>query len=157
MASATPSRSGTEDWSCGSSTCPPDWDSRLAPANGVVLAAYPPADDSDFRSNLVLTMDDVGDATLRAWQRSVDVLLPTRLSGYHLLDLELVELGGLPGVRRLATHQTGEGLSLTLEQWMVLTRRTGYTATATCPTTHFSHTGATLRAVARTLRPPGRR
>lgn len=135
-------------------TIPGHWESKVAPAPGVSMAAWPPvAEDETFAPNLVLTTERVGAEDLRTWQREVDLALPAQLRDYQLLDLQLVQVGGLDGVRRLATYTIEDFRSVTMEQWAVLVKGTGFTVTATSATIDFPTRGTELRAVARTLSP----
>lgn len=121
------------------------------------MVARPPRAPDDFPTNLVLTVELVDDLDLRTWQRDVDATMPPYLRDYHLLDLQLTRIADHDGVRRLVSHTGDDGRALTLEQWAVIVRGTGYTVSATTATLEWPTQGPVLARVARTLAPLGRR
>lgn len=114
---------------------PDGWDSANDPYPGVALLLRAPDLESGFRANAVFTVDNLEPGmTLRDWQGGTDMRLPGALTNFHLLDLELLEVAGAPGVRRLAHHTAPGGQSVTMEQWAVVVGTAGYTLTASAPT-----------------------
>ncbi|MGZ4447694.1 MAG: hypothetical protein ACXVWZ_04370 [Nocardioides sp.] len=129
----------------------------MSPDTGIALEASPPADDASSGGRLLLSLDEVDELSLEDWQRGVDMHLPRLLQGHQLLDLQLMRLAGQPGVRRLVSHLAEDGRAMTLEQWAVIVRGTGYTVSATCETLAWPTQGPVLARVAMTLSPLGRR
>lgn len=113
----------------------PDAWARNASADGMALVALETGEDTPFRANLVVTVEDVMEGTdLRSWQMAVDEVMPSALDDYLLLDLELTEVGGIPALRRLAHYLSEAGQALTMEQWAIAAGGRGYTLTATAHT-----------------------
>ena len=84
------------------------------------LVCYEPEhDDGHFRANLVAMVVDAGGLTFSEWQTRVDEALPVTLDNLILIDLEKLEILGLPGGRRLAHYRGPGGWPVTLEQWCV--------------------------------------
>lgn len=131
---------------------PDGWEVADEPYPGVPLLLLAPADDG-FRMNVLLTEDrlDPG-TTLRDWQLGTDLLLARTLNDYLLIDLEHVELGGHPGVRRLAAYVAEGGHAVTTEQWAVLAGRSGWTLTATVATMAYPSAREILAEIAAGVR-----
>lgn len=129
---------------------PEDWVS-VEPPPGALLVALEPSDGERFRANVVVTRDDVGEMGLHDWQAGTDRLLPGSLQDYLLIDLELLEVAGRAGVRRLAHHTASTAAlgpqAVTMEQWATLVDGTGWTVTLTVPTLRYPALREGLRAV----------
>ena len=138
---------------------PPDWEVVDRPSEGVVLVALEPAraatadDRPPFRSNLVVTAVSTGGLGFRDWQAGSDEILDRALTDYLLVDLERLEVDGLPGGRRLAHHTGPHGEALTLEQWFVLHEGIGHTLTATVETARYDELADVVAAAAGSWRP----
>ena len=139
---------------------PPDvpqgWDKVARPRPGTVWTAVEPVDlarPDRFRSNLVLTCDELGGLTFRDWQVASDEVLPRMLQDYLLVDLERLEIDGRPGGRRLAHHVDAAARALTLEQWFVADDDRGWTLTATVETWSYDGLADELAEVAAAWRP----
>lgn len=137
-------------------TPPPGWEVLSEPPPGTAWVAVEPAYPTEperFRANLVLTVHPTGGLSFRDWQVGSDELLPRTLEDYLLVDLEKLEVGGLPGGRRLAHHAGPRGQALTMEQWFVLLDDTGHTLTATTETWRYDELADICAAVAAGWRP----
>lgn len=135
---------------------PDGWDKLARPPAGTLWAAAEPADLASperFRANLVLTCDDTAGLTFRDWQVGTEEVLPRMLDDFLLVDLERVEVDGLPGGRRLAHHVDARGRALTMEQWFTLSGERGWTLTATCETWTYDELADVLAALAAEWRP----
>lgn len=131
---------------------PPDWEQRSDPYEGVALVAVIPAGDYGFRTNVVVTLDEVPEVDLSVWQFSAAQLLEQGLVEFVLLDEEYVEIGGRAAVRRLGHHTVGDD-AVTIEQWAVLDQGVGYTLTASTDTWVYDHAADLLTAIASGFRP----
>lgn len=130
-------------------TTPDGWDCATDPSPGIALLLRAPASGTGFRANALVTVDSLDpDMSLRDWQRGTDLRLPATLHGYQLLDLELLDVAGSPGVRRLAHHTAPGGQAVTLGQWAALVGRSGYTLTATAPTLAYLEYADILAGIA---------
>jgi hypothetical protein len=135
---------------------PQGWDKVARPVAGTLWTAVEPLDldhPGRFRSNLMLTCDDLGGLTFRDWQVGSDEVLPTMLQDYLLVDLERLELDGRPGGRRLAHHVDRTARALTMEQWFVADGGLGWTLTATVDTWVYDDLADALAGVAAAWRP----
>lgn len=126
---------------------------------GEVVAAVEPdqSDPSDpvvpsdrFRTNIVVTLAPVV-GTLLDWDRETARREAAELAGYLLLDREDVEVGGRPGTRRLTTHSTPAGESVTTESWSTVVDGTGITLTARVATLRLPEMAGVVAAVATSL------
>lgn len=132
----------------------PTWETVERPHDAILLISVePPREDGEFRANHVVSIHSFEMAvTLRDWQISSDFQLDQHLSGYLLVDLEHAEVGGHPGIRRLATYESDEGRSLTMVQWCALVEGRGYELTSTVSTLAYPRLAENLEAVANTWR-----
>jgi hypothetical protein len=131
---------------------PAGWEAVADPQPGVALIALEPPALADFRTNVVVTVEDVAGLSFEDWQLGCDELLPGSLADYQLLDLERTEGGPGPGVRRLAQHSAGGTRWVTLEQWVTLAGSTGYTLTTTVATARYDACADDLAGIAASLR-----
>ena len=115
------------------------------------MIALEPPDLGRFRTNLVVTVEDVGGLSFEDWQLGCDELLPRTLQDYQLLDLERLDGEAGPGVRRLAQHSAGGTCWVTLEQWVVLVGSTGVTLSATVETARYDAAADELATIAASL------
>ncbi|GAA1136587.1 hypothetical protein [Nocardioides aquiterrae] len=138
---------------------PPGWEVVDRPAAGVALVALEPerapaaGDRAPFRSNLVVTAVPTGGLDFRDWQAGSDEILDRALTDYLLVDLERLQIDGLPGGRRLAHHTGPHDEALTLEQWFVLHEGIGHTLTATVETARYDELADVTATAAGTWRP----
>lgn len=123
---------------------PPDLVHDVEPAEGLSLVAVAAGlRITGFAPNHVITLDNAPDAddgrpaTLRDWQVAVDLVHEESLDGYCLIDIEQLEIGGHPGMRRLASYASAEGRSLTMQQWCTIVDHRAYTLTSTVATLDF--------------------
>ncbi len=130
---------------------PPGWEGVRDPQPGVGMIALEPPDLGGFRTNLVVTVEDVGGLSFEDWQLGCDELLPRTLQDYQLLDLERLDGEAGPGVRRLAQHSAGGTCWVTLEQWVVLVGSTGVTLSATVETARYDAAADELATIAASL------
>jgi hypothetical protein len=130
---------------------PEGWEAVRDPQPGVAMVALEPPDLAGFRTNLVVTVEDVGGLSFEDWQLGCDELLPQTLQDYQLLDLERLDDERGPGVRRLAQHSAGGTCWVTLEQWVTLAGSTGVTLSATVETARYDASADELATVAASL------
>lgn len=131
---------------------PQGWDVVTDPIEGTVLVAAEPG--GTFRANLVLTRVPCGGLSLGDWQAGTDVVLGRSLDRYLVIDLELLEVAGHPGGRRLAHHVSPDGQALTMEQWFTRVDDVGHTLTATVPTDRYLELGEAVARAATSWRLP---
>lgn len=131
---------------------PPDWEQRTDPYEGVALVAVISEADYGFRTNVVVTLDEVPEMDLAVWQFSAEQLLQQGLHEFVLLDEEYVEIGGRAAVRRLGHHTVNDD-AVTMEQWALLDQGVGYTLTASADTWVYDHAAELLAAIAAGFRP----
>lgn len=139
---------------------PDAWETVHRPADGVELVVVEPEQEGLFRANLVLTVTEVA-MSLGDWQVGTESYLAAHLADYVPLDAERLDVGGHPGLRRLATYATDDNRSVTVEQRATLVDGLGVTLTATTSTLAWSAQGELLGHVFASLvvdpTPPGRR
>lgn len=141
-----------DPWGRFSVTIPTGWQILDEPRVALPLVAVEPQRLEAFRANLVVTVSSLPqDMTLRDWQMGTDVLLPETLRDYLLLDLEHVELDGVPGVRRLYCH-VASGFAVTGEQWAVRHGDRGIALSVTVATVDWDAAADELAACAAGLR-----
>lgn len=131
---------------------PPDWEQRTDPYEGVAFVGVIPEEDYGFRTNVVVTVDDVPEMDLSVWQFSAGQLLDRGLVEFVQLDEEYVEIGDRSAVRRLGHHNVNED-AVTMEQWAVLHHGIGYTLTASADTWVYDHVADLLATIAAGFRP----
>lgn len=126
---------------------PADWEQVDPPADEVRYVAVEPLRDQEFRTNVVVTVDELPEGlSLGGWQDGNDQLMPTMLDSWQLLDrwTETRSEGrssdgpdghsGSPReivVRRLGHHRVQEGVPVTMRQVAYLRGATGLTLTTT--------------------------
>ena len=141
--------------SFASPAAPAGWEELAEPLPATLWVAVEPGDGEPgtFRANLVLTCDDISGTSFRDWQVATDELLPRTLDDYLLVDLERLEIDGLPGGRRLAHHVDRQGRALTMEQWFTRDEDRGWTLTATVDTWRYDELADACGATAARWRP----
>jgi len=85
-------------------------------------------------------------------RRATTGCCPSLLEGYLLIDLELTQVAGRHGVRRLAHHTTQENRAVCMQQWATLAGGIGYTLTVTVPTLRFVALAETVDDVVASFR-----
>lgn len=132
---------------------PTPWKITVDPrADVALLGIAPEADAWGFRTNVVVTVDELDRGmTLRSWQGGANNLLPNVLVDYLLLDLEHVHVGDRAGVRRLAHHNAG-GRAVTMEQWATTATGRGYTLTVSVSTFAYPSLSDELNAIGLSFR-----
>ncbi|MEW1951858.1 hypothetical protein [Terrabacter sp. NPDC080008] len=119
-------------------------------APGEVVAAVEPDDADRFRTNVVVTVAPV-DRPVVEWDLETSRREAAELDGYLLLDRAEVEVGGHPGTRRLTTHSTPAGESVTTASWSTVVDGVGITLTARVATLRVPEMAAVVAAVAASL------
>ncbi|POX37464.1 hypothetical protein C3486_28135 [Streptomyces sp. Ru73] len=109
---------------------PAHWETVEPPGPPVALIAVEPGDGAAFRTNVVVTAEDVADAGADQWQRTVGRALAGHLQDYLLLD----EQPAGTGTRRLFHHVLPEAGAITAEQWAWTAGGRGFTVTASAAT-----------------------
>lgn len=131
---------------------PADWEQWTDSHEGVALISIVPQAEDGFRTNVVVTLEQVSEMDLAVWQFSTGQLLERELMEFVLLDEEYVEIGGRTVVRRLGHHTVGED-AVTMEQWALLDQGVGYTLTASVDTQVYDHVAELLTTIADGFRP----
>lgn len=132
----------------------PDGWERAEDTPGVALVAVEPERDGRFRSNVVVTIEQLPPGTtLQAWEEGGDALLPRMLDRYLRLDDDRVGLGEHQARRTLAHHTTAEGHAVTMQQWTLVAGACGYTLTASTRTLDFDQVADLFTALAEGFRP----
>jgi hypothetical protein len=131
---------------------PAGWQVHLDEPEGVALLGVEPEPDPwGFRTNVVVTVEDLNDeVTLAGWQAGATALLPETLSDYLLLDLQAGHVGAHAGLRRLA-HHDADGRAVTMEQWATIDGARGFTLTASVSTLAYPGVSVRLAAIAGTF------
>lgn len=139
---------------------PEEWE-PLADIDGVALIAVEPARGSQwFRTNLVVTIEplDIG-ADLAGWQEQALALMRYGLHEFQLVDVEDIELAGLPARRTLIHHRTEAGpmaAAVAMEQWTLIVGRLGYTITASMAALEYDELADVFAGLVAGFRPdPG--
>jgi hypothetical protein len=139
----------------------PDRWERVENQGGVALIAAEPDRDPWFRANAVVTIEQMPTPTdLAGWHENSMTLLRQMLDEFLLLDVEDLEIGGLPARRTLAHHRSDARQiihSVTFEQWALLSGdRLGYTLTASVATLEYDELADGFTEMAHAFRPdPG--
>ena len=132
---------------------PPDWE-RSENVHGCALVAVePPRDEPHFRANVVVTVEPLdGDAELDSWaERSLDALRES-LDRVRVIDLDSVEIGGLPA-RRALTHYLHDRFGgVNLEQWSLVHGGLGYVVSCSTAALEYDDLWALTNAIAEGLR-----
>ena len=144
---------------------PDGWERAEDAHPGLVLITVEPEQPADqepgFRANLVVTVDRLDDGLdLSEWQAGTEKLFPGSLTEYLVLDLERMQLAGVPAIRRLAHHRTDQNRSVTMEQWAIVLpgddgRPHGWTLTASVGSLGYAGLADLTSQVAAHWRPPG--
>ncbi len=114
---------------------PREWDQVDPPAKEVRLVAVEPLTDQGFRTNVVVTVDDLPDGiSLGGWQDGNDQLMPTMMDAWQLLDRctdtrEAADGARQVVVRRLGHHSVQGGVPVTMRQLAVIQGGRGLTLT----------------------------
>jgi len=88
-----------------------------------------------FCASIVVTLEPIDpNATFDDWQATTETQFATTLQRYMLIDLERAAMWGRPAVRRLGTHLSPVGMSVTFEQWCVAVGDCGITITCSAGT-----------------------
>ncbi|MGI5471783.1 hypothetical protein [Streptomyces sp. CA-132043] len=107
---------------------PEHWETVESPGPPVALIVVEPGDGAAFRTNVVVTAEDIADAG--EWQQAVGRALENHLQDYLLVD----ERPAGPGTRRLFHHALPEAGAITAEQWSWAAGHRGFTVTASAAT-----------------------
>jgi hypothetical protein len=114
---------------------PREWERVDPPANEVRLVAVEPLTDQGFRTNIVVTVDDLPEGlSLGAWQDGNDLRMPTMLDSWQLLDRstdqrETADDRSQAVVRRLGHHSVQAGVPVTMRQVALIQHGRGLTLT----------------------------
>jgi hypothetical protein len=115
---------------------PQEWERVDPPADEVRLVAVEPLAGQGFRTNIVVTVDELpDDITLGAWQDGNELRMPTMLDSWQLLDRHTEQRETSGGarqvvVRRLGHHSVQGGVPVTMRQVAVIAGGRGLTLTA---------------------------
>lgn len=135
---------------------PRDWEYVDQPATEVRFVAVEPLADQGFRTNVVVTVDELPDGLgLGAWQDGVDELMPSMMDGWLLIDrlLEPVAVqgsasgSGTQSIVRLGHHVVNQGTPVTLRQIAQIRGSRGVTFSTSVWTPAYSARYALISAI----------
>ena len=106
---------------------PRDWEHSENVHGCALVSIEPPRDGSHFRPNVVVTVESLAtDVELESWAGSSLDALSESLHRLRVIDVDSVEIGGLPA-RRALTHYLHDRFGgVNLEQWSLIHRGLGY-------------------------------
>lgn len=136
---------------------PDDWET-VEDTEGVALVALePPRDGPWFRTNLVVTIEQLaGPPDLTAWQEQALGLMRQSLHEFQLIDVEEIELAGHPGRRTLAHHRSvtpAMVAAVAMEQWSLVVGTLGYTVTTSVGALEYVELGDLFAQLVAEFRP----
>lgn len=132
---------------------PRRWEYVEHPATEVRFVAIEPLDGQGFRTNLVVTVDELPEGlSLTDWQDGVDRLMPSMMDGWQLIDRFAGQAGdGTEAMLRLGHHVVEQAAAVTLRQVAVVVGSTGVTLSTSIWTPAYSAHYAMVRAVEASL------
>lgn len=134
---------------------PTGWQQLTDPRPDVALIVTTAPPDVGFRTNAVLTVEQVPEMDLVTWQFVTHQLMERGLTEFALLDEEEMEIAGWAARHRLAHHRV-ERYAVTLEQWAVLDRGQGYTLTCSAESWTYDGIADLFQTMGQGFRPrPG--
>lgn len=127
---------------------PPEWERSVdQPGPPVALVAVEPDHgDETFRTNIVLTIEDIDDAD--QWQETTKASLAEHLHDCLLLDEQQLT----SGVRRLVHHFVPGSGAVTAEQWVWPVDGRGFSLTASAATFEYDAKADLFASVAARFR-----
>lgn len=132
--------------------CPVGW-RAYQQVQGCALVLVEPSrtEPQAFCANLTVTVSPL-EENCDAVLGEALALLDDHLTEHRLIDLESVDVAGLPGHRILSIH-THECWDLTLEQWLLSGEAMQYTLSATAESLDYPAYAGVLRAVIASFAP----
>jgi hypothetical protein len=131
---------------------PPDWERSENAYGCALIAVEPPRDDPHFRTNVVVTVEQLsGDTDLERWAEGALEALRESLNRLRVIDLDSAEVGGLPA-RRALTHYLHDRFGgVNLEQWCLLHGGLGYVVSCSTAALEYDDLWALTNQVAEGL------
>ncbi|MDR0345118.1 MAG: DUF1795 domain-containing protein [Nocardiopsaceae bacterium] len=113
---------------------PPGWQPELDAGAPVVLVSPPaPGQAPGFRPNIVVTIEQIPPevAGLAAYTASSITGMQRMLTGFHVIAIDDITVGGHEGCRVLCGHRDGT-YALATEHWWTVAGGVATTLTASC-------------------------
>jgi hypothetical protein len=130
---------------------PPEWERSENVHGCALIAVEPPRDDPHFRANVVVTVERL-ETGLEGWaERSLDALRDS-LDRLRVIDLDSVEIGGLPARRALTHYLHDRYGGVNLEQWSLVHGGFGYVVSCSTAALEYDDLWALMSGVAEGLR-----
>ena len=132
---------------------PRDWEQSENVHGCALVSVEPPREDPHFRANVVVTVEALGSgAELESWAESSLDALRESLDRLRVIDLESVEIDGLPA-RRALTHYLHDRFGgVNLEQWSLLHGGLGYVVSWSTAALEYDDLWSLTNSVAEGLR-----
>jgi hypothetical protein len=120
-----------------------------------LVAVEPPRGDPHLRANVVVTLEVVPeDEDLEAWTLRSLASLRESLQEAQVLDVETLEIGGVPARRALTHYLHADHGGAALEQWLLLHRGLGMVISCTTAALEYDDLFDLTHAIAEGLRLP---
>jgi hypothetical protein len=118
-----------------------------------LISIEPPREDQHFRPNVVVTVESLGTgAELESWAESSLDALRESLNRLRVIDVDSVEIGGVPA-RRALTHYLHDRFGgVNLEQWSLVHRGLGYVVSCSTPALEYDDLWSLTNTVAEGMR-----
>jgi hypothetical protein len=132
---------------------PPGWERSENVHGCALIAVEPPREDPHFRANVVVTVEPLDEAAdLEGWsERSLDALRES-LNRLRVIDLDTLEIGGLPARRALTHYLHGQFGGINLEQWSLISAGLGYVVSCSTAALEYDDLWSLTNAVAEGLK-----
>jgi hypothetical protein len=132
---------------------PPDWEHTENVHGCALVSVEPPREEPHFRANVVVTVESLGAGVeLEGWaERSLDALRES-LDRLRVIDLDSVEIGGLPARRALTHYLHDRYGGINLEQWSLVHGELGYVVSCSTAALEYDDLWPLTNAVAEGLR-----
>lgn len=135
---------------------PEGWETATDVAGVALIAVAPDRGAGWFRTNLVVTLEQLATPDLATWQEEALALMRYGLNEFLLVDVEEVEVAGYRARRLVAHHRPetdGQAASVTMEQWTLVVGRLGYTLTASMASLDYPELADMFTAMVTDFRP----
>jgi len=132
---------------------PAEWERAENVEGCALLAVEPPREDSHFRANVVVTIEQLEQgAELEQWAERSLAALRESLDRLRVIDLDASEIGGLPARRALTHYLHGEFGGVNLEQWSLADGGLGFVVSCSTAALEYDDLWLLTNTVAEGLR-----